>query len=534
MDTQLKKNIFARLFPAMAEPQTADDAAYSDPDREAPSTPTTRRFEMPQQAYSAPMTSENPEEMTPAPTETASDPGGSTLSRLGSYIGNDGIGSQMPKPDPRQQSLAKVNDVYKKKFGEMQSETLGGMMQDPATPSPEIDGDGPVNYGYGREMDPEPQSNLARLAAAANGDIGSDSTELPKTELERAEDALEKHRGTTPVDRNKGFKSRAYEAVQNALEGMALAYKANPNGHWAGILAGGAAGGVVGSTANKAWNEQRQHAAEGARLEGNYKSLNEVEENRLGREGKKAQIDEVKRKPEKEANALKAKFDIENQKFLNRQALREQDQGFKAGEYKFRTDGDGKRWKYFPKDPTKPEEAVVNPTTGEQEVDPGEQFYETRSPITGQVIKLKGRDLYSGESSVEASRVGAQNKTNENEVERNQKVSELKGKLAEADFIIKDAKATISRFAKPANMEEFNAKSDAEKKLFEAKSTKARYETELNSLPPAQTVVGRSGGAAKFSESEIRTRMNKLNPAVTEDQIKAKIEEAKQAGRLRQ
>ena len=167
MDTQLKKNIFARLFPAMAEPQTADDAAYSDPDREAPSTPTTRRFEMPQQAYSAPMTSENPEEMTPAPTETASDPGGSTLSRLGSYIGNDGIGSQMPKPDPRQQSLAKVNDVYKKKFGEMQSETLGGMMQDPATPSPEIDGDGPVNYGYGREMDPEPQSNLARLAAAA-------------------------------------------------------------------------------------------------------------------------------------------------------------------------------------------------------------------------------------------------------------------------------------------------------------------------------------------------------------------------------
>lgn len=287
MATRLSKNTFAKLFPAMAEdpdistkfindvqdgggfsqydPNEYADTPASDPDRPAPSTPTTRSpFAMPSGAYTPPQ----PQQPVDVNDPPGADPMAiDTLVKIGqdsaagrvspetrAYPYRDiagGAGSQAP-PD---------NSFFRKPATSEGTDTFGDPYKDPADqPPPAL----PAN------MRPKPQTSA----------------------LDAAKERVRKLRTEAPVDRNKGGKSRAWEAVQNVLAGMAMAYKQNPNAHYAGILAGGAAGGIGGAI-NKTWNEQREQEVALGRAEQDYESLNSMatDEEKLAVSQNKREVD---------------------------------------------------------------------------------------------------------------------------------------------------------------------------------------------------------------------------------------------------
>lgn len=264
MNAQLKKNVFARLFPAMAAPDISsafldeqdEGMQQSDPDRPAPSTPTTRRFEMPKSAYSKPTV---PDQQSPgiatigghSDIPASDDPLQKDLSILERIGQASAAGRSFADDEARLARFAPIENTAR--FGE----------------GPPVNGQSPMSGGtntLGQPYDPDQIDDPPPLPESMR----------PKSAQQAAKDKYREVLGRKVEDRDKGFKGRAYEAIANALEGMSMAYKANPNGHWGGILAGGAAGAAIGGTLNRTWNEQREHEKELGVAKREYDLTNEI------------------------------------------------------------------------------------------------------------------------------------------------------------------------------------------------------------------------------------------------------------------
>lgn len=214
----------------------------------------------------------------------------------------------------------------------------------------------------------------------------------------------------------------------------------------AGLTAGAAGlvkGAIDPNTDEKFFNDQRLQQIR-PQYDEQFKREQERESADLGREYKQAQIDEIRRRPEKELNSVRAKVELETLKFSNRMKQIREEQSFKAGEYDLVTDGEGKVWKVFKKDPNRPKEPSINPETRMQDVDPSKVMYETYSPMTRTMVQIKGSDLYSGESMVASQNAGRTQQAStfnsqqeqewNNTITKNrEKRGEIESKIAAAD-----------------------------------------------------------------------------------------------------
>lgn len=215
-------------------------------------------------------------------------------------------------------------------------------------------------------------------------------------------------------DKNWSTGDKVTSAIVGALRGLGRG----------GIL--GAAAGAVEAGTNRNYQEQYADEQNKNRLLGKIATQQKLDDFNTNEIVKQTQIGEVLRRPEKEAAAAQAKIDLEQnkvkarvesetQKFNNRMSVLDKQQKFAGNNWEKYTDENGKIWKKY-KDGAKSLEPVINPATGEQDINPGEQFYETVSPITGQPVKIKGNQLFSGESSIAAGNAQREQQANKDNV----------------------------------------------------------------------------------------------------------------------
>src|SRR5205085_2918508 len=60
----------------------------------------------------------------------------------------------------------------------------------------------------------------------------------------------------------------------------------------------------------------------------------------------------------------------------------------------------GRRWKQFQNDPSKELEPIIDPRTGDQDVDPNAQLYDWTDPTSGQTVKIKGNQLANAGATI--------------------------------------------------------------------------------------------------------------------------------------
>ena len=110
-------------------------------------------------------------------------------------------------------------------------------------------------------------------------------------------------------------------------------------------------------------------------------------------ENRSAQAELARQKPLIEREKLATKVQIEKDKFDNRTKVLEIQARNEGGKWKPYVDEQGRRWKQFQNDPTKELEPIVDPTTGEQDVDPNFKLYNYTDPVTGTQVQITGRIL---------------------------------------------------------------------------------------------------------------------------------------------
>ncbi len=130
-----------------------------------------------------------------------------------------------------------------------------------------------------------------------------------------------------------------------------------------------------------------------------------------------AQAENVLDKPTLEREKLRNRVEVESQKQNNRLDIINHQADIKSGEAKLFTDSDGKIWKQFLKpDSTgkmRANEPVVNPTTGEQEIAPGEQMVDWIDPQSGNTIKVKAKQVLVPGATLAAGNAQRTQQTNE-------------------------------------------------------------------------------------------------------------------------
>lgn len=157
------------------------------------------------------------------------------------------------------------------------------------------------------------------------------------------------------------------------------------------------------------------------------------------------------------------RFLLETKRFENRMKVLDKQREADGGKWDKHVDEEGKVWKRFKNDPDKPLEPVVNPNTGEQEIDPSNLFYETVSPITGQRVRVKGSQLFSGEATIaagDANRQVSADKTNAGALaDYDKQKSALDAAMAEANSRIKQTDIQINGI--DAQIQQLNAQKSA-------------------------------------------------------------------------
>jgi hypothetical protein len=265
-----------------------------------------------------------------------------------------------------------------------------------------------------------------------------------------------------------------------------------------GYLAGGATAGVAGAVVPE-WNEHADRNREIQRLENENARM--ITEARAVSQMQTQEVNrqEIGRRPEKEAAANKAKVDAATTAFNRRIEYLQKQQDFASGKAQLWTDPeDGKIYRWFPNDPSKAREPVMDPTTGEQDVDPRYKWYDVTSPVSGTRMRLQGKDLFAGESQVEASQVSAENKTNEAEYRWKQDDAELEGKIAAARTRISKAQKRLDEIAKLTGLEKIKSSDEAEKlrkEVRDEESDIAGWEARRKATPKPPEAKGRTGGS---------------------------------------
>lgn len=176
-------------------------------------------------------------------------------------------------------------------------------------------------------------------------------------------------------DRDKNWST--WDKIASALVG------------WAG---GGLAGGIKAGT-DRNFFEKMGDANERARLLPKIEAAREGETHQANQDYRKAQADYATARPEIERAKLENRVALEKEKFNNRTKILEIQAKNEGGKWKPYVDEDGRRWKQFPNDPTKELEPIVDPLTGQQDIDPSGKLYDWVDPTSGQTVKIKGSQL---------------------------------------------------------------------------------------------------------------------------------------------
>lgn len=171
------------------------------------------------------------------------------------------------------------------------------------------------------------------------------------------------------------------------------------NGQQGGIygLMGSLAGGGAGYAFSPGMEADARKQKQLQKLWTGYQRQSAIETDNLQKEALRGKID----KPEVD---FQNKLKIEQQKFENRMSMLNRQADIRSGEVKLFTDQNGLVWKQFLKPDasgnTRPMEPVVNPTTGEQEFNPGEQLTEWTNPRTGQKERVKAKETLGPEAMI--------------------------------------------------------------------------------------------------------------------------------------
>lgn len=311
-----------------------------------------------------------------------------------------------------------------------------------------------------------------------------------------------------------------------------------------GMIAGGLEGGF-----NPKVDEQRRRAADinQSRVRiGEYRKEIDFENDQ---EKVRVATDLARQKPEIEREKLRQKVKADREKFQQRQKERQEDADFKKGVWKLETDGEGKVWRIYPNDPSGRREKVINPETGLQDIDPEEIMYDTISPETRTPVRIKGRDLYSGESTIaagNASRSVQVQTTNTNNLKQwEQTVAEnktkrgsllAKAKAAEIEMqqlettnqnLIRERNGLNTLTQKERIQQLNNQIAQNEERFAKLKGEKGGYETEANSIvdpaKPAEVSVD-PVSVGQYSEAQFRQIMSKK---YTPEQVEQLVTKAK-------
>ncbi len=154
-------------------------------------------------------------------------------------------------------------------------------------------------------------------------------------------------------------------------------------------------GAIAGATDRNA-DARRRDSQQLSRLLPEQRQAMQNEEFQTQTALRDAQTQNTIDKPKLAREQLRSRIDAETQKFNNRMALRNRDADIKSGEAKNFIDENGKVWKQFLKPDSngkfRENEPVVNPTTGEQEFQPGYEMIDWQDPKTGAITKQRARD----------------------------------------------------------------------------------------------------------------------------------------------
>ena len=202
----------------------------------------------------------------------------------------------------------------------------------------------------------------------------------PMTELERKRARLAEI-AAAPVEKQSAGKQALFMALQAV--GNIFSGQGNKPIEWLG-------------------NAKKRVALEQAQRE--IAPLQALEDQRLQDEAKQAQIQSVKDRPLIARQQIQARLEQEMLRQKGRMEALNRQADIRSGEAKIVTDKDGLLWKRYLKPDSsgklKPDEPVINPSTGEQDFAPGEQMVDWPDPQTGQTVKVKAKQVLMPDATI--------------------------------------------------------------------------------------------------------------------------------------
>jgi hypothetical protein len=303
----LSKNVFARLFPALNDPDEMP-ASESEMPQIIPELQAKKpsAFTLPANSYSPPASDgggsgapnsfmETPEQqakslamyndLDPILQTITGRPNTDQIDELG-RIGQAAsrgdrydVDASLASPEANQ--LADIGEAASHggamQYRDPKRYDINPLLEQIANLQQQGPASGPLSPTQVPELQQQQQGDVTYEPPppAAGGTPGMPGTPA-LSRRDAAKKKLDDLRNKKLEDQDTSVKKRAIEVIGNILQGMSMAYKANPQGHWAGVLAGGAAGGV-GGYVNKTWNEQRQHELELGRAREEYGEATQID-----------------------------------------------------------------------------------------------------------------------------------------------------------------------------------------------------------------------------------------------------------------
>lgn len=248
----------------------------------------------------------------------------------------------------------------------------------------------------------------------------------PRTELqglydkrqaqENYVDKLKDFKNNPVINQDHGFKGRLGDILEQALISAGQSYDKASGTGWERVgsgLGGALAGGIYGGVHPQV-DEERRRLQAITKAQGEANSTSSDIDRTLKEQYSTARTADVLAKPEDRKLAIEQRnaaqqaiSERQMRAFDNRMAIHAQDADVKAGIATTYTDKDGKVWKKFlhadSKGQMRPSEPLVNPGTGEQEFDPGEQQVEVVDPVTQKRTLVKAKTAYGVDSNASAA-----------------------------------------------------------------------------------------------------------------------------------
>lgn len=233
---------------------------------------------------------------------------------------------------------------------------------------------------------PTPQSNIPVQPTTIQGKINAVNN---KDYKERKTDELGNVIQEAGKDRDNDYDWK------DALGGFLVGYS---NGARNGDIGTGIQEGMSG-VFDRNYVEKTRDRREIAQLLPQLEQENKQREFETGQQLKQTQQQAIQNKPKLEAEKRnedqKNKIALEATKFENRMKIVDAQAEREGRQWERDISADGKVFKKYKDGRYEP---LVNPTTGEQEIDPSKQFYDIYDPTTGQTVKANGGQIlgYSG------------------------------------------------------------------------------------------------------------------------------------------